>query len=56
MEKFLQDLKHSLRMFWKSPGFTMTAIAALCGAQKLRTARLGEVFWRVILDGHELLE
>jgi putative ABC transport system permease protein len=29
MEKFLQDLKHSLRMFWKSPGFTITAIAAL---------------------------
>ena len=29
METFLQDLTHSLRMFRRSPGFTLTAIAAL---------------------------
>src|SRR4026207_1368257 len=29
METFLQDLKHSLRMFRQSPGFTATAISAL---------------------------
>src|SRR5262249_32634938 len=29
MQTFFQDLKHSLRMFWNSPGFTVTAIAAL---------------------------
>src|SRR5579863_4678988 len=29
METFLQDLRHSLRMFWSSPGFTLTAVAAL---------------------------
>jgi putative ABC transport system permease protein len=29
METFLQDLKHSLRMFWHTPGFTLTAVAAL---------------------------
>ena len=29
MESFLKDLKHSLRMFGKSPGFTATAVAAL---------------------------
>src|SRR5579862_6076206 len=29
METFLKDLKHSLRMFLHSPGFTITAVAAL---------------------------
>ncbi|HEU0121376.1 MAG TPA: ABC transporter permease [Bryobacteraceae bacterium] len=29
METFLQDLRHSLRMFWQSRGFTAAAIAAL---------------------------
>ena len=29
METFLQDLKHSLRMFWQSRGFTAAAFAAL---------------------------
>jgi len=29
MESFLQDLKHSIRMFLQSPGFTVTAILAL---------------------------
>ena len=26
MESFLQDLKHSIRMFLNAPGFTLTAI------------------------------
>src|SRR5580698_8345471 len=29
METFFQDLKHSIRMFRKSPGFSITAVAAL---------------------------
>ncbi|MBZ5611331.1 MAG: ABC transporter permease, partial [Acidobacteriia bacterium] len=29
MEAFLKDLKQSLRMFLKAPGFTITAVAAL---------------------------
>ena len=29
MESFLQDLKHSIRMFLRAPGFTLTALAAL---------------------------
>jgi predicted permease len=29
LETFLKDLKHSLRMFRQSPGFTITAVAAL---------------------------
>jgi putative ABC transport system permease protein len=29
MESFLQDLKHSIRMFVRSPGFTITAVLAL---------------------------
>jgi predicted permease len=29
LEGFLKDLKHSLRMFWQSPGFTFAAVAAL---------------------------
>jgi predicted permease len=29
METFLQDLKHSLRMFWQSRGFTAAAVSAL---------------------------
>ncbi|MGA8027232.1 MAG: ABC transporter permease [Bryobacteraceae bacterium] len=29
MEAFLKDLKHSLRMFLQSPGFTIAAVAAL---------------------------
>src|SRR5580698_1237428 len=29
METFFQDVKHSIRMFLKSPGFTITAVAAL---------------------------
>ena len=29
METFVQDLKHSLRIFRQSPGFTAAAIAAL---------------------------
>jgi len=29
VETFFKDLKHSLRMFLQSPGFTLTAVAAL---------------------------
>src|SRR3954470_22777250 len=29
MEAFLRDLRHSLRMFRQSPGFTLAAVAAL---------------------------
>lgn len=29
MSDFIGDLKHSIRMFRKSPGFTATAVAAL---------------------------
>src|SRR5580692_11430151 len=29
MGTFLRDIKHSIRMFLKSPGFTVTAVAAL---------------------------
>ena len=29
MESFLQDLKHSIRMFVNAPGFTLTAVLAL---------------------------
>jgi len=29
LETFFKDLKHSLRMFLQSPGFTIAAIAAL---------------------------
>ena len=29
MNAFWQDIKHSLRMFWRSPGFTIAAVAAL---------------------------
>jgi predicted permease len=29
MEKLLADLRHAVRVFWKSPGFTAIAIAAL---------------------------
>ena len=29
MQTFLQDLKHALKMFRESPGFTLTAVAAL---------------------------
>ena len=29
LESFLKDLKHSLRMFLQSPGFTFAAVAAL---------------------------
>ncbi len=29
MESFLQDLKHSIRMFLHDPGFTVTAVLAL---------------------------
>src|ERR1700722_19052275 len=29
MNDFLRDLKHSIRMFLQSPGFTITAVAAL---------------------------
>src|ERR1700689_1879029 len=29
MDAFLKDLQHSARMFWKTPGFTIAAIAAL---------------------------
>ena len=29
MGSFLQDLKHSIRMFLRAPGFTLTALAAL---------------------------
>jgi hypothetical protein len=29
VESFFKDLKQSLRMFWRSPGFTIAALAAL---------------------------
>ena len=29
LESFFKDLKHSIRMFWQSPGFTFAAVAAL---------------------------
>src|SRR5712691_5531826 len=29
MDDFIRDLKHSVRMFLQSPGFTITAVAAL---------------------------
>jgi putative ABC transport system permease protein len=29
MSEFFRDARHSIRMFWKSPGFTMAAVAAL---------------------------
>ncbi len=29
MEAFFKDLRHSLRMFRRSPGFTIAAVAAL---------------------------
>ncbi|HYK16907.1 MAG TPA: hypothetical protein VEV37_02745 [Bryobacteraceae bacterium] len=29
METFLKDVRQSLRMFFRSPGFTVTAVAAL---------------------------
>ena len=29
MENLITDLRHALRVFWKSPGFTAIAVAAL---------------------------
>ena len=29
MDTFIRDIKHSIRMFLKTPGFTITAVAAL---------------------------
>jgi hypothetical protein len=29
VDTFLHDLKHSLRSYWRSPGFTLTALATL---------------------------
>ena len=29
MNAFLRDARHSFRLFFKSPGFTITAVAAL---------------------------
>src|SRR4051812_46418326 len=29
MTDFLSDVKHSIRAFWNSPGFTLAAVAAL---------------------------
>jgi len=38
METFLQDLKHSIRMFWQNRGFTAAAVAALALGIGLNTA------------------
>jgi putative ABC transport system permease protein len=32
---FLADVKHSIRMYFKNPGFTITAVAALASLAKL---------------------
>jgi hypothetical protein len=29
MRDFFHDVKHSLRTFWNTPGFTLAAVAAL---------------------------
>src|SRR5437016_3516437 len=38
MDSFLRDIRHSLRLFWQSRGFTATAVAALAIGIGLNTA------------------
>jgi hypothetical protein len=48
MESLLHDLKHSLRMFLKAPGFTITAVLALAIGVGANTA-IFSVINRVLL-------
>jgi len=49
MESFLQDLKHSIRMFASSPGFTITAVLAIALGIGANTA-IFSLINRVLLE------